>query len=236
MKQDIVHLTEWRKQRAQVGFTTRHFPLILHKTDELLKKENQERFATLLPFKKFALLDQIHGDGVIVLDNAEKYTKDGFYHFKESDAAITDVPGIALFVFSADCLPVFLYSGNWVGLVHAGWRGSQKKITQKTVQLILEKSGQDPKGIKVLFGPCISARHYEVGAEFKEHFPVAERSGKYYFDLAKESERQIVSCGVPQQNISDLQICTFSENQSFYSFRKEGDKAGRIISFIVKTN
>lgn len=246
-KNGIVHLKEWEKAGIQAGFTTRHFPLVLHRTDDLLRAEDQKKLAlSLLPGKgappgrfhtKFALLDQVHGDGVAVIEDGGKYTEDGFYRFRECDAALTNIPGLTLLVLTADCLSVFLSAGAWVGIAHAGWRGSRKKITLKTLELLIERSGVEAGEVKVILGPCIGADQYEVGPEFREYFPpssLKQTGHSLRFDLAKENRRHLLEAGVSAKNISDHGICTVEENSSFYSFRKEKDKAGRQISFISR--
>ena len=236
-KSGVVHLGEWKKSGVRAGFTTRHFPLIFHRTDDLLDPEKQREFAArLVPSTKFALLNQGHGDEVAVAEDADKYSKDGFYHFPQLDAALTNIPGLTLLVFTADCLSLFLSAGTWVGLVHAGWRGSQKKIAQKSLGLMVEKSGLKPDEVKIMFGPRIGAGHYEVGQEFRQFFPASsliEKNGRLCFDLAKETRRQLLEAGARAENILDHGICTIEENGDFYSFRKEKENAGRIISFIT---
>ena len=237
-KSGVVHLDEWKKNGVRAGFTTKHFPLVFHQTDDLLDPEKQHEFAVRLgPFTKFALLSQVHGDEVVVAEDAGKYSKDGFYHFPQRDAVLTNIPGLTLLVFTADCLSLFLSAGTWVGLVHAGWRGSQKKIAQKSLALMVEKSSLKPQEVKIMFGPCIGVGHYEVGQEFRQFFPASsliEKSGRLYFDLAKETRRQLLEAGARAENILDHGICPFAENGDFYSFRKEKENAGRIISFITK--
>ena len=114
-------------------------------------------------------------------------------------------------------------------------------MAQKVLKLLLEKSGKEPGQARVMFGPSIRACHYEVGPEFKGHFPASSlryvgngRDRSLRFDLPKENRRQLIEAGVPAGNITDFGICTVAENRDFYSFRKEKDSAGRIISFIVK--
>ena len=210
------------KPGVEAGFTTRHFPLVLHKTDDLLDHVNQKKFVSLFngrrggfqtrPYTKFALLDQVHGDGIVVI---EKDPGKGIHHFKECDAVITNIPGLALLVFTADCLSIFYTAGDWIALAHAGWRGTKQKIAQKTFKMLLEKSKKRPEDVKVVFGPSIRACHYES-------------------DLPGENRRQLSEVGLPVRSITDLGICTIDENDNFYSFRKEKDSAGRIISYIVK--
>gem|GEM_PF-7055781 len=121
-KQDTVRLDEWKKSGAIAGFTTKHFPLLLKKTDELLDLSKQNQFKELLwkshvmlehekaSVSRFIFLNQVHGDNIVVLENGaatSPYEKEGFYHFPEADGVITNVPHLTLLVMTADCLPVF---------------------------------------------------------------------------------------------------------------------------------
>jgi len=225
-KKDIVYLDEWKRAGIRAGFTTRHFPLVLYKTDDLLQPENQKKLTMLLSrrkgdpagrhYAKFALLDQVHGDGVAVIENGEKYTSDGFYHFRECDAVLTNIPGLTLLVLTADCLSVFLSAGSWIGLAHAGWRGTEKGIARKVLELICEKSGVALGDVKIAFGPRIGPKNY-------------------HFDLTGENRHQLLEAGAKAGNVLDTGICTVEENNSFYSFRREKENAGRLISFISRS-
>jgi YfiH family protein len=251
-KSDLVYLEEWKKTGTQAGFTTKHFPLFLRDAGELSEPENRRKLLALMsespvvrshqlgPFKKFAVLNQVHGDRVAVLsadEHSTEYEKDEFYPLMGYDAAVTDIKGMTLLAFSADCLTLFFSAGSWVGVAHAGWRGSKSKVALKTLRLIAEKARCRPKHVRIIFGPAIGACHYEVGPEFKDIFRASsllEKNGKLYFDLAKENRTQLREAGVATDNVTDHEICTLDENDNFYSFRKEKDAAGRIISFITK--
>jgi YfiH family protein len=238
-KRPLFLVNAWKKDGVQAGYTTRHFPLVLHHADELRDKENQKKFIELLksPAERFVVLNQVHGDEIAVLTGKEKFSEKGFYHVPQCDAVITNIEAMTLLVFTADCLSIFFLAGPWVGLAHAGWRGSQKKIAAKTFQLLVEKSGVKPEQVRIFFGPSIGVKHYEVSEEFKKLFPASalvEKKQKVHLNLSKENERQLLEMGANPKNITNHAICTFSENKTFYSFRKEKDTAGRIISFITK--
>jgi YfiH family protein len=254
-KQDTIRFQEWRKKGVIAGFTTKHFPLLLKKTDELLNLSNQNAFRELLwkshvlmesekaSLNRFAFLNQVHGSEIVVLEDAKLYDKEGFYHFLKADAVITDIPRLTLLTLSADCLTIFFLvkgrgkKADWVGLAHAGWRGTAEKIAAKTVAKLIERSGCRPSDVQVAFGPCISAPNYEVRPEFKQHFKgrsLTIKKDKLHFDLAGENARQLLEAGVWSWNILDSKICTIGQNAHFYSFRKEKEDAGRMISFITK--
>lgn len=255
-KQDTIRFAEWRKRGVLAGFTTKHFPLLLKKTDELLNLSNQNAFRELLwkshvmmesekaSMNRFAFLNQVHGSEIAVLEDAKLYDKDGFYHFLKADAVVTDIPRLTLLVMSADCLTLFFMvkgrgkKADWIGLAHAGWKGTAGRIAEKTLAKLVERSGCRPSDVRVAFGPCISGPNYEVGPEFRTHFKgrssLNAKKDKLYFDLAGENARQLVEAGVFTWNIIDSKICTIGQNAHFYSFRKEKEDAGRMISFITK--
>ena len=249
----------WDKSNVSAGFTTRHFPLLLKKTDDLLELSNQTRLTDAFERAgaihgsslRAAFLQQTHGSRVAVIADAVTagaihelplHKHGTFRYFAGTDAAITNIKGLTLLVLSADCLSIFYSAGPWVGLAHAGWRGTEKGIAKKTLELICARSGCGPGEVKIAFGPRIGFENYEVGEEFQRYFPVGatrrvaptlrRKNGKLFFDLTGENRRQLLETGVKQEHIFDPGICTVAENAHFYSFRKEKDKAGRMISFI----
>lgn len=236
-KKDIVYFKQWKKVGVKAGFTTRHFPVFMQRTDALKEAAVQAQF--LEHFSgKFAVLNQVHSDGIAVLDDASAFPKPGFYHYPSNDAVVTNIKGLTLLVFTADCLPIFLQAGGWIGLVHAGWKGAKLGIAAKAVFLLSERSGVRPSQIKAIFGPCIRKKNYEVGEEFLEIFPetTSRIKGKPHFDLAAENKRQLLDAGLVKGSILDLELDTFSENEDFYSFRKEKESAGRLVSFVTKSD
>lgn len=259
-KQDTVFLGPWKPFRVRAGFTTKHFPLALKKTDELLDLSNQSRFKDLLwkadaalepslgSSERFVFLNQVHGDNVAVVGDEAAHDKPGFYHFLEADGVLTSLPRLTLLVMTADCLPIFLCAvgpgagrrarqARWIGLVHAGWRGTEKGIARKAARMLIERLGCRPQDAYASFGPCIGARAYEVGPEFRElfhHRSLQRRGSKLFFDLAGENRRQLEEAGLKPWRIADPSICTVAENDHFYSYRKEKEAAGRMISFITR--
>jgi len=158
---------------------------------------------------------------------------------EDTDALITDEPNLPLAIFTADCLSVFLYDPKApaIGLVHAGWKSSRKNIIAKAIQLMREKFSSSPEYLLAAFGPAIRSCCYEVGVDFRGSFPggVIARAGRYYLDLPAINKRQMLDAGVKEANIFDPGACTFCKNEDFFSYRKEGDSSGRIMSVIMLT-
>ncbi len=119
-------------------------------------------------------------------------------------------------------------------MIHAGWKGAKEKILEKIILKMKEKFESDPSALKVVFGPSLSTCCYQVKDEFKDYFPghVEERQGQLYLDLNAVNKQALLDCGVLSENIHDCDICTYC-NQGFFSHRREGEIAGRMISAIM---
>jgi len=195
-------------------------------------KPNQKIF-----LKKYAGLEaeaifniqQIHGCRVVLgKPHQEKILK--------ADASTTNMPGVALAVRTADCLPIFLYDPKHkaIGMVHAGWKSTYKKIVVHTLKAMKRKYQTQYKDVKVAFGPAMHACCFEVDKAFLGRFPkdIFSKRGKFYFDNAAANKRQLVSMGVLPRNIYDKKVCTYCNNQ-FFSYRRDGKDTGRILSVIM---
>ena len=111
------------------------------------------------------IMRQLHSDTVHRLDEAPAGNLEG-------DALMTDVPGLLLVIRTADCLPVFLVDAKnrAAAAVHCGWRGTEKRILERTVQAMNKAYGSDPAEMLAALGPCIGSACYEVGPEVREGF------------------------------------------------------------------
>ena len=185
------------------------------------------------PVTKIINIRQVHGDHVLAVA-AEDLENQG--PLPEADGIITNTIGIPVAVRTADCLPVFIFDPkkNCIGIVHAGWRGSEKQIALKAVKLMRDYWASAPEDLKIVFGPAIRSCCYQVGEEFKAFFPkeIYQRDGKLFLDLVLSNRTQLLRYGVKPKNIFDLGICTCC-NQDYFSYRREGSGAGRHISAMV---
>jgi YfiH family protein len=119
-------------------------------------------------------------------------------------------------------------------LAHAGWKGTAKMIAAKTVQRMQDKYASLPSELKIVLGPSIRGCCYQVGAQFRDYFPdhVQERAGFLYADVIGANRDQLLQAGVRRENILDSEICTCC-NKDYFSFRRDGPKAGRMISLMM---
>lgn len=175
---------------------------------------------------------QIHGDDILVARGGVKASKD----CPDADAYITDERNLPIAIRTADCVPVFIFDADHraIGLAHAGWKGTFKSIAAKTVQRMQEKYASQPSGLKIYLGPSIRECCYQVGAEFLDHFPshVNDRGGRLYADVISANCDQLLQAGVRLENIVDSGVCTCC-NKDYFSFRRDGAKAGRMISLMM---
>lgn len=187
---------------------------------------------------------QTHGDTVLVIDSADKPE----HAPQNTDAIITNQPGICIQVKTADCVPVFLYDPveNAIGIVHAGWRGTVKNITGKTVQKMVSVFNSKPENILAGIGPSIGPEKYLVGEdvieEVMENLPEPMNLLKIagigypeamYLNLWEANKQCLLEEDILEENIEIGGLCTHSNEEYFYSARRDGSETGRMANGIM---
>lgn len=176
---------------------------------------------------------QVHGENIVRVNAETKSTTDMM-----ADGLITNLPGSVLGILTADCLPVFFWDPvkRAVGIAHAGWRGALHGIAPKMVAAFQQNFGSRVQSIYVGMGPCIRQKAYEVGADFEALFPGFYQpgpiAGKGYLDLAGFVRQGLLDAGILPERIEDCGLCTFQEQDHFYSYRRESQTRERILSVI----
>ncbi len=170
-----------------------------------------------------ATLKQIHSNLVLIAEGP------GFCG--AGDGLVTNRPGLAVSVRTADCYPILLADARnrAVAAVHAGWRGTATHIVERTLEKMRAEFGTAPSDVHAAIGPGIGACCYEVGEEVARQFGFERRT---HLDLASENRKQLEAAGVAPQNIEALSVCTFCDAERFFSYRREKEKAGRMTSYI----
>lgn len=187
-----------------------------------------------------ATVKQVHSADVITLRPGDDVDVLGAI---EADAIVTDRPGIAIAVLTADCQPVLLADAQAgvIGAAHAGWRGTLDGILGATVQAMRALGASD---IRAVIGPTISQRAYEVGEEFMDDFLMEDPeyhcffaggpNGRPMFDLPSFGLRQLRAEGVEADWTGH---CTYSDAERFFSYRRATHQGqadyGRLISAIA---
>ncbi len=181
---------------------------------------------------------QVHGDDVLIAHKSFVIPARAgvFKGCPDADAYITDEKNLALAIRTADCVPVFIFDPvhRAIGLAHAGWKGTHKAIAAKTAQKMHKKYDSQFPDLKIFLGPSIRECCYQVGEEFLDYFPehLQERDGHLYLDVISANRDQLLQAGVKQENILDSGICTCC-NKNYFSHRRDGAKAGRMISLMM---
>ena len=190
---------------------------------------------------------QVHDSRIALIDKPGLTRED----LEGYDAFITALPGVAIGVRTADCVPVLLYDPvrQIAAAVHAGWKGTALHIVCKTISKMAARFGCLPKDLRAVIGPSIGPDSFQVGEEVVERFRAAgfpmeviwsfrgesdgsPMSGGHHIDLWKANRWLLESSGVPSSNIQTVGIDTFTDT-SFFSARREGTKCGRIINAIM---
>jgi polyphenol oxidase len=177
---------------------------------------------SLLLQDKMASLTQIHSTVVL------KAVETGWAG--EGDALITNVPGLAISVRTADCFPILLADPEHraIAAVHAGWRGSAAQIVCRTLDTMGSEFGTVPASVVAAIGPGIGKCCYEVGEDVARQFD----RGAGALDLAGINHAQLERAGVSAGHIDTLARCTKCETELFHSYRRDKERAGRMISFV----
>jgi YfiH family protein len=158
----------------------------------------------------------------------------------EGDAAITSLRGALLGVQTADCVPILIAAdaGTCVAAVHAGWRGTAARIAALTVESLTRKFGVKAKDLTAAIGPHIGVCCYEVGPEVvdaiqeTEAFERRTEWTKPHLSLAAANRQQLLTAGLAPDRIEATSLCTRCRGDLFYSYRREGQSAGRMLSVI----
>ncbi len=178
---------------------------------------------------------QVHGDTAVTIRDVARAGETGV---GECDALVTDRAGAALVVQTADCVPILLAGPGAVGAAHAGWRGSARNVAGAAVAA-LRGIGAPPESLQAWLGPSIGPCCYDVGgevaAQFAGNFVREGCGGGFRLDLRGVNVAQLEASGVPRSSISVHSACTKCGGDRFASYRRDRDRAGRMIALIART-
>ena len=192
---------------------------------------------------------QTHTDNILCVD--QTLVQSSFEMRNEKmqnvDALITNMAHQCIGVSTADCIPILIVDNahHAVAAIHAGWRGTVKKIALKTLQKMSTTYGTDAKTCSAIIGPGISVNAFEVGHEVVDAFKQAGFNdnifqyrpyAKPHIDLWAANAFLLEQAGVPLQNIQVAGICTYKHYDTFFSARRLGIQSGRIFTAIMLNN
>jgi polyphenol oxidase len=185
---------------------------------------------------------QTHSEHIVTI------TEENFSEsLEDTDALCTNVKNICIATLAADCVPIILYDpiNHCAATIHAGWKGTKKRILQKTIQQMSALYNTSSTDLIVCIGPSISDSVYEVGNEVAEEFSylnISERTlvikehvnpEKKYLNIQQANIQQALEVGVLSSNIENAEICTFQNPELLYSARYFKNKCGRFATGIV---
>ena len=169
------------------------------------------------------------------------------------DGLITNLKGITLGTYVADCQSILLYDtkNKVIGNIHSGWKGTLSRISTKAINIMVNKYNSSLEDIKVYISPSIHKCHFEVGEELKELFEnefediilsdliqIGEykEEQKYYIDTVKLNKRVLINLGIKESNISSSEICSVCNN-NIHSYRRDKPNDGRnLVLITIKNN
>ena len=158
------------------------------------------------------------------------------------DGIFTSMSGVCIGVSTADCIPIIIYDPEHHAAcaIHAGWRGTVKRIASKAVAEMQTTYHSNAEKLKAVIGPGISLESFEVGQEVYDQFAsagfdmngIAKQMGKWHIDLPECNRKEMVAAGIPAENIKVSGIDTYTSND-FFSARRQGINSGRIYTAII---
>ncbi len=225
--------------------------------DEDAVRENFHRIAAAIGVacEDMVFSDQTHTTNVRVVTDKDR--GNGITHpktFFETDGMITNVPGLVLTTFYADCVPLYFADPvhKAIGLTHSGWRGTVGRIGEKTLRLMHNTYGTEPADVIAAIGPSICKDCYEVSedvalkfqAAFSEEecaqilFPHVNQNNiasenKYQLDLWKANELILLAAGIHPAHLTSPDLCTCCNSKLLFSHRATQGKRGNLAAFLT---
>lgn len=259
----VYYLTFRNLEQAGVvhGFSTRlggvskehlsSMNLSFHRGDDpVAVMENHRRFADAVGYneKKLVFSDQVHTTKI------HKVTEEdcGKGILLESDiigvdGLVTNVPGIPLITFYADCVPLFFYDPvrQVVALAHSGWRGTVARMGKVMVDTMVREYGSRPADILCAIGPSICQKCYEISGDVAEEFrkeftqeqyeAMLQKTGaeKYHLDLWKANQFILWEAGITEEHLETTDICTCCNPEVLFSHRASHGMRGNLGAVIM---
>lgn len=254
---NLLQFETLNKQESLFAFTTttsggvskdnyQSFNLGLFSGDEEANViENRRRLIEEIGTSELCFPYQTHKDKVALIDEnfLSKTEEQKCQLLYGVDALITNQKQICIGIGTADCVPIVIYDplNHVLAAIHAGWRGTTERITEKVVDIMLSTYGSLPQDLLVGLGPAISQKNFEVGDEVvialrDAQFDIdriAEKNKstqKYHIDLWLSNKIMLQEKGILEENIEISNLCTFDCADKFFSARRQTVFSGRMIT------
>ena len=247
---DIVHAFGTRLGGVSQGIYSSMNLSFTRGDEDAAVHENYRRLAEAVGFSAEDIVtsDQTHTANVRVIteeDRGNGITKPRPY--TDVDELVTNVPGLVLATFYADCVPLYFVDPvkKVIGLSHSGWRGTVGKIGKVTVETMCREFKSRPEDILAAVGPSICQDCYEVSEDvirqFQKNFPedcwdalfYQKENQKYQLNLWKANELIFYEAGILPEHIAVTNLCTHCNSEILYSHRQAGDARGNLCAFLA---
>ena len=212
-------------------------------------KENYKKICDELniDYKNIVNTKQNHTDNIQIINNKINKDKPDFNMYEDTDGLITNKKGIALATINADCILLVFYDPvkKVIANVHSGWRGTLKRISEKTVNKMGKEYECNPKDIICCMSPSIRKDHFEVDNDvynlFYEEFKMLpntekifeQKNNKWHIDTIQINKDILKVQGLKEANIIDSGICSVCNKDIIHSYRAHGENAGRATQIIA---
>lgn len=254
----VLYIEKWMEQHPQLiaGFSTRNggyspqpydsLNLGLHvQDDKELVYKNRQRLSEMIdvPITNWVCSEQVHGTRIKVVSGEDRGK--GIKNMKTAlqgyDGMITGEKNILCTAYFADCVPLFYFDikRKYVGIAHAGWKGTVNQVAGKMVERF-QQLGTHLEHLSVAIGPCISDVNYEVDERvisqidprFQTSQVIKKVNDRYLLNLKQLNVEILLQSGVLRHNIDVTRFCTYEDHHLFFSHRRDGGKTGRMLGFI----
>ena len=217
-------------------------------TENVSKNHNIFCSATGIDINKIVKTKQVHDNKVIKIDESHIFrnaTEPGC-DYPGYDGMITNLKGTTLFAFSADCALITIVDpvNKAIGSCHSGWRGTAKRISKVTIDMMKENYGSNPDDLLVTVWPSICPECFEVEfdmiSEARASFNPSDWNDIYYqkddikyqFNLWEANKKVLQESNIPAAHIFMPNLCTKCNPSTLFSHRNMGLKRGTLISYI----
>lgn len=250
VQEDPTYLSikKWENKYPHIlaGITTSQVNLDLHHHSEREKAVGNRKLISkklAVPLSNWVGGIQTHETNIQVVTHSDqgKGAISLEIAFHQTDGLITNQKNILLTAYFADCVPIYFFDPitNFIGIVHAGWRGTVKNIAKNMVVKLMNL-GVELRNLLVVIGPCISQMNYEVNNEiiqnihedFKKSTVIRTENNRLFLDLKQLNVEILLQSGVLHHNIDITNYCTYADADLFFSYRRDKGKTGRMLGYI----
>lgn len=183
-----------------------------------------------IPQDKLVFPVQIHSSNIQVVDSPGIVDN--------CDALITNVSNLFLTIQTADCFPVFIYdpTSQTAAIIHYGWKGTAVNLSDKTVLKMKKTFKCNSANLIAAIGPGVQINNFQVDDAVYKHFNhkyfIADGPNHYKMDLQQAIFDQLLDAGLNKDHIERNTDCTYEKYNLYYSYRRDGEKSGRMMGVI----